>query len=177
METEEKLYQCPVCGFHYRDESTANACEAWCREHKSCNIEITAHAVENARSSAQSQNNARKKVIFVYNADSGLLNALRDTVYKIVSPDTYGCNLCRITFGAISMEEQWHSYIESLPHDVEFLHRDDFKKRFPEYAEVKLPALFIVDDGQLRVALEAKEIGAVKDIPGLISLTNDALTK
>lgn len=44
---DAKLYQCPVCGLHYRDAGTAKKCEAWCTEHKSCNIEIIAHAVEN----------------------------------------------------------------------------------------------------------------------------------
>ena len=41
------LYQCEECGFHYVAKEWAEKCEAWCREHKSCNIEITAHAEEN----------------------------------------------------------------------------------------------------------------------------------
>ena len=41
------LYQCPECGFHYAEKEWADKCEAWCREHKSCNIEITAYAEEN----------------------------------------------------------------------------------------------------------------------------------
>lgn len=44
---ERKLYQCEECGFHYEDRAWAEKCEAWCREHKSCNIEITANAEEN----------------------------------------------------------------------------------------------------------------------------------
>ena len=46
-EKNQKLYQCPECGFHYENRERAEKCEAWCREHKSCNIEITAHAEEN----------------------------------------------------------------------------------------------------------------------------------
>ena len=45
----KKLYQCPECGFHYTDREFAEKCESWCREHKSCNIEITAHAEENQK--------------------------------------------------------------------------------------------------------------------------------
>ena len=44
-----ELYQCQECGFHYADKELAEKCEAWCREHKSCNIEITAHAEENKK--------------------------------------------------------------------------------------------------------------------------------
>lgn len=42
-----ELYQCEECGFHYQDKAAAEKCEAWCKEHKSCNIEITSRAEEN----------------------------------------------------------------------------------------------------------------------------------
>ncbi len=45
----KELYQCEECGFHYEDRAWAEKCEAWCREHKSCNIEITAYAEENKK--------------------------------------------------------------------------------------------------------------------------------
>lgn len=42
----EKLFVCPECGLAYREPEWAKKCAAWCREHQSCNLEITAHAVE-----------------------------------------------------------------------------------------------------------------------------------
>ncbi len=41
------LYQCQECGFNYIDRHWAEECEAWCKEHHSCNLEITSHAKEN----------------------------------------------------------------------------------------------------------------------------------
>jgi len=41
------LFQCEACGFHYQEQAWAEKCEAWCTEHQSCNMEITAHAEEN----------------------------------------------------------------------------------------------------------------------------------
>lgn len=38
------LHQCPECGLKYKEKEWAEKCEAWCREHKSCNLEIIAHA-------------------------------------------------------------------------------------------------------------------------------------
>lgn len=38
------LYQCEECGLRYRDREWAEKCEAWCREHRSCNLEIIAYA-------------------------------------------------------------------------------------------------------------------------------------
>jgi len=37
--------------------------------------------------------------IFVYNADSGPINGLKDYFHKIIKPETYECNLCAVTFG------------------------------------------------------------------------------
>lgn len=42
----KKLFVCPECGFSYTEAEWAKKCAAWCKEHKSCNLEITQHAVE-----------------------------------------------------------------------------------------------------------------------------------
>lgn len=42
----DEFYQCAICELYYAEEEWAEQCEAWCREHPSCNIEITKHAVE-----------------------------------------------------------------------------------------------------------------------------------
>lgn len=48
---KDKVYQCPECGFHYRDKETAEKCEAWCKQYKSCNLEIVKLAIENTQQS------------------------------------------------------------------------------------------------------------------------------
>lgn len=40
------LYKCPECGFEYKEKEWADKCEAWCRENKTCNLEITKHAIQ-----------------------------------------------------------------------------------------------------------------------------------
>ena len=47
IQEDKKLYQCEACGFHYESKEQAEKCEAWCKEHNSCNLEITAEAEEN----------------------------------------------------------------------------------------------------------------------------------
>jgi len=46
----EKLFQCEECGMKYAEKEIAEKCEAWCREHKSCNLDIIKYATteENA---------------------------------------------------------------------------------------------------------------------------------
>ena len=41
-----KRYKCPECGFSYKEKEWADKCEAWCREHKTCNVEIIEHAIK-----------------------------------------------------------------------------------------------------------------------------------
>lgn len=45
QKNNEALYECPECGMNYREKEWADKCEAWCREHRSCNLDITSHAV------------------------------------------------------------------------------------------------------------------------------------
>ncbi len=47
IKNNQNLYQCRECGFHYKDKAAAEKCEAWCKEHKTCNIEIIREAEEN----------------------------------------------------------------------------------------------------------------------------------
>ena len=44
----EERYPCKECGLHYEEKKWAEQCEAWCREHKSCNLEIISHAIQNS---------------------------------------------------------------------------------------------------------------------------------
>ncbi|MBU1197454.1 hypothetical protein KJ765_02975 [Candidatus Micrarchaeota archaeon] len=46
MVTEKnQRYACEECGLKYADQQTAEQCELWCAEHKSCNLEIIRHAI------------------------------------------------------------------------------------------------------------------------------------
>lgn len=45
---DKKLYQCPECGLWYEDKVWKDKCEAWCKEHHSCNLEIIKHAIKNS---------------------------------------------------------------------------------------------------------------------------------
>ncbi len=42
---EGALYVCEACGFRYSKKEIAEQCEAWCRGHNSCNLEITSQGM------------------------------------------------------------------------------------------------------------------------------------
>lgn len=41
-----KVYECPECGLHYKQEVDARSCQAWCSQYKSCSLEITKNSEE-----------------------------------------------------------------------------------------------------------------------------------
>ena len=63
-----------------------------------------------------------KTIVFVYNADSGIINSVKDYFQKIVNPSTYSCNLCALTFNNTGMKKEWKGFIEDVDAKVEFLH-------------------------------------------------------
>ena len=116
-----------------------------------------------------------QRLLFVYNADGGLLPGLMDAFHKILSPATYACSLCAITYGTTSMRPEWKDFIKSLPVSVEFLHRDEFVRAYPQHRAQPLPAAFAVAvDGQLSPFIYAPDMQAT-DLNGLMELVRKRL--
>ncbi|MEK6914377.1 MAG: hypothetical protein AABW83_01890 [Nanoarchaeota archaeon] len=43
---EKKIYYCKECKLAYRKLATAKKCEEWCKNHKSCNLDIIRYAIK-----------------------------------------------------------------------------------------------------------------------------------
>lgn len=114
------------------------------------------------------------KLIFVYNADGGLINGMKDYFYKIFSPSTYDCNLCGISFGLGGMKKGWKKYIEGLPILVEFLHRDEFNKEYPN-TQKEFPSAWVKRNNELEILISGEEMNIPKTLEELMSLTNKKL--
>lgn len=115
-----------------------------------------------------------KKLLFVYNADSGVMNSIIDTGHKLISPETYQCNLCRLTFGTFAMRNEWKKVVDNLRIPVEFLHRSEFHSFYPERRD-ELPAAFIVEHGELRQLVNKSEINSCTTLEQLIDLIQTKL--
>jgi len=110
------------------------------------------------------------KLIFVYNADSSVFSQVSDAVKKILTPSKYECNLCMITYGAVSMKDEWKEFLDALPFEKEFLHRGEFQKQYPELAGTKLPAIFISQNNTPNPLVSADEINMQKNVEDLKEL-------
>ena len=115
------------------------------------------------------------KLIFVYNANTGLFSQVTDSVHKILSPKTYKCNLCKLTYGNVLIKQEWKKFIDTLPHELVFLHKNEFEKQYPKYKSEKLPAIFVEQANNLKLIVTAKEINQVNSIKKLITLVTNAI--
>jgi len=116
-----------------------------------------------------------QELLFVYNADAGLVNGLLDTLHKVLSPSTYSCSLCAITYGATSMRPEWKEFLQTLPIQPTFLHRDELRAQHPELAQQALPAAFIRNSGgSWQPFLTPEELNQA-DLPKLMELVKQRL--
>ena len=116
------------------------------------------------------EGDVRPALVFVYNARSGVFNALADAAHKIFSPRTYACNLCALTHNAVGMRGEWRRFLEGLGVGLEFLHADELEPRYGVKG-VPLPAVFEREGEGLRVLVSAdavNECGTLDELKRLI---------
>lgn len=117
---------------------------------------------------------SENEIVFVYNADSSIFAVASDFIKKITTPDTYDCQLCMVTYGAISMKNPWREYLDSLECKKTFLHRDEFTKKYPGI-DVNLPAILLKKPDELpTVLVSADQINQTKNLQDLIRLVDQA---
>ena len=108
-----------------------------------------------------------KTLIFVYNADSGKFNALKDSLHKLISPTTYDCKLCELTHGFFAEKSQWSDFLKEAKFKAEFLHKNEFISRFESYSTHSLPAVFEMDGTKLRCLLNSCDFKNLNDLSEL----------
>ena len=116
----------------------------------------------------------KPKLLFVYAVDGGLAAGLVDYVHKLVSPSTYPCSLCALTYGPTGKRAAWAHAISDLGIESEFLHRDELV-RVDGPCHPPLPAVFLVRDGARELLIGKAEIDACGDLDALIALLRQRL--
>jgi hypothetical protein len=91
-------------------------------------------------------------------------------VHKAVSPSTYACHLCRLTYGLVREKREWRAFVESLPLAADFLHRDEFRRLHPAWADVDLPTVLVADGDDIRLLVPAGELDAAAGLDELCRL-------
>ncbi len=105
------------------------------------------------------------KLIFVYNADSGLLNTAKDIGHKLFSPQTYDCFLCSLTHGAFRENPDWKEFRQNSTAEMKFLHRDEFENEYDRRFEYPV---ILTDNDALEVAVSKDQLGSFSTLENLI---------
>ena len=113
------------------------------------------------------------ELIFIYNAKSGIVNEFLDFAHKIVSPSTYNCNLCAISYGNFTMKKKWSDYISSLPVRSTFTYKDKVSEY--GYNNIELPSIIFQNGSRSKVIISSEEINKLKKIDQLINILSDRL--
>ena len=107
------------------------------------------------------------KLLFVYNDTSGMNHVIKDIGHKIMSPETYDCFLCSLTHGTFTEDPKWKSFRESTSIDMEFLHRDEFEKK---YGMKHSYPVILKQASQVEVALSREQLGQLTSLDDLIHI-------
>lgn len=112
-----------------------------------------------------------KKLLFVYNADSGLMNGFFDAAHKALNPETYQCRLCELTYGTFREKSIWKRFRKEHNIPMEFLHKDEFlaqysSKFMPQYS---FPVVLELSDHEIGLFLGAEDINELHKAEELIS--------
>ena len=114
-------------------------------------------------------------LVLAYNADSGFFNAVTDLAHKALSPQTYQCNLCALTYSTFRMRRDWKVFLETLEMELQFLHADELKSRYG-VSGVPLPAVFRKEGAGLELLIGADSIDECQTIDELKQLVRDSLS-
>ena len=120
------------------------------------------------------EDSGAKKLLFVYNADTGLFSVITDYAHKIISPKTYPCNLCALTYGNMGMNNKWKDFISNLTVPFGFLHRDEFVKQY-DSKDTQLPAAFLQQGKSVTLVITHDEINKCTSVDELIDLVNEKI--
>jgi hypothetical protein len=122
----------------------------------------------------------QRKVIFAYNSESGVVNALWDYMRRNFSSD-YQCQLALITHGPVGMRGQWKSFVRKLDVPLEFLSRDKVPMKYPKALykqypkELTYPCVLLHAKESISVLITTEEIKKCSSVDELKDLVTQKL--
>lgn len=108
------------------------------------------------------------RLIFVYNADSGLLGAVIDSARKLLA--IKGCALCSITHAITGEKDEWKTCKEELGVPIDYVHRDNIPSEIRPVVGNNLPCVVAKAGDRYYLLLNPSVLqrcrGSVADLKG-----------
>ncbi len=117
-----------------------------------------------------------RSLVFIYNADSGVLPRMKDQVSREGAPETDRCNLWALTFSPIGMKKEWKRVVHDLGIPVRFISRDEFAREFRTVAAT-FPVVFLQTGNDLFNFISTDELNQCTQLEDLISIVRQRLAQ
>jgi hypothetical protein len=116
-------------------------------------------------------------LLFVYNTKSDLWSKYFDGVHKIISPNTYACSLCSLTYGNFSEKQVWKKFREDSGIKFEFMYRDVFLKKYSDvkYQNLNLPVVLEKKKEGFDLILDSDKIDFMNSAEDLIKAIEEKM--
>lgn len=91
-----------------------------------------------------------KQLIFIYNANSDVASAIRDSIQKVKTGKSE-CSLCTATWNAFNVKPSWSAKEKKIKIPFIYYHRDDMPEELADFlkkSNVDLPTVLISQDGK-----------------------------
>ncbi len=113
-----------------------------------------------------------EKLMFVYRARAGRVNALMDSAKKLLQIN--GCTLCSITHGLVGEKREWRSCRQEIGVPVVVFHRDELPSDLARTVGEDLPCVVAQVGGELSLLLDPETLdrcrGSVADLKARLKL-------
>lgn len=121
-----------------------------------------------------------QKLLFVYNADSGIRNAILDGAHKVLSPSTYSCSLCALTYGVLTEKRLWKTFrekMQAMGGKLQFLYKDEFGKIYRSKFGHKFtyPIVLVEGNSGFEILVGTQELNSLETAKDLIALLEGRL--
>jgi|TARA_B110000285_G_C15012903_1_gene557425 hypothetical protein len=114
------------------------------------------------------------EIIFIYNAKSGLTQAAIDWAHKIISPKTYHCKLCSLTYGNLVQNSAWKEFLDSLKFKKIFLYKNQILKS-NELSKSEVPCVYLKINNQYKLLITKDELEDFHSVSDLINSISQKL--
>lgn len=121
----------------------------------------------------------KNRLIFVYNAESGLRHSIMDMAHKALKPETYQCNLCALTHGPVLENKKWKKFRKSSGLTMEFLHKNQFVNKYvgDVGSAYSYPVIIGVKNNLMETFVHTEILNVIDTVDELIALVNEKSAK
>ncbi len=113
-------------------------------------------------------------LLFIYNNDSSVLQALKDYTAGTTAASRAECPLCELTHSPVGMKKEWKRFIRDLGIPSRFLNRNEFVAEFGQY-ETTFPVVLLEKETGLAILIGPEEINRCRTLSDIIVLLDQHL--